>query len=231
MLTRAAIYLDSNAGAPLKPSAQEALLLFLQGSGGLIANPSSTHSHGRQARRAFAEARAQVARSLRTSPEQIVFTSSGTESNQIAIRSVLESKISRGERPHWITTQADHDSSHQMVSWLRDRGGNVSFLPISSEGMPQIDLLPGLLQSDTALISLTWVNNETGVIADVHRLAEMTRARGIPLHIDGAQAWGKLPIDLDRLGAQFVTFSGHKIGGLAGTGVLFLGKGVELKTY
>ncbi len=226
MLARTAIYLDSNAGAPLKPSALEALLPFLKESV-FIPNPSSIHSHGRQAKRALAEARERIALSLgqKTDPEQLVFTSSGTEANQLAIRSVLEPKLIKGERPHWITTPVEHDSNLQMVAWLERRGGSVSYLPLNSNGIPQVAALESLRRPETALVSSVWVNNETGVMTPVAQLAELTRSLSLPLHLDGAQAWGKLPIDLDGLNAQFVTFSGHKIGGLAGTGILWLGKG------
>ena len=230
MSEKAAIYLDANAGAPLKSCVVEALLSFLKSTPALIPNPSSIHIQGRKAKRALAEARERVARSLgpKVDPEQLVFTSSGSEANQMAIRSALETLLKKGSKPHWITTPVEHDSNRQMVSWVESQGGSVSFLPVDQHGLPQVMSLPELIRSDTALISALWVNNETGAITDVAKLAEISTTHGIPLHIDGAQAWGKLPIDLHQLKAQWVTFSGHKIGALAGAGVLWVGRGTPV---
>ncbi len=227
MLVRSGIYLDSNAGAPLRLEVTEALLPFLKGNGGIIANPSSIHSHGRIAKRAMAEAREQIVRSLgeRIDPEQFLFTSSGTEANQLSVRSVLESHLILHKKPHWITTAVEHDSNRQMVSWLEQHGGSVTLLPVSPEGIPQVENLASLMRPETALVSVLWVNNETGVITPIQKFSELTQLKGIPLHVDAAQAWGKLPIDLETLGAQWVTFSGHKIGGIAGTGGLWLAPG------
>jgi cysteine desulfurase len=227
MLAKAGIYLDSNAGAPLKPAAREVLLSRLRDSSVFIPNPSSIHSHGRSAKRALAEARERIALSLgsQIDPEQLVFTSSGTEANQLAIRSILETRLTQGQFPHWITTPVEHDSNRQLISWLETRGGSVSILPVDSEGRPLAEALEKMVRPETALVSVVWVNNETGVISDIPKIVMQTRKLGIPLHVDGAQAWGKIPIHLDQLGAQFVTFSGHKIGGLAGTGVLWLARG------
>lgn len=221
------LYLDSNAGAPLQPAVAEALRSFFESPASLIPNSSSIHAHGRQAKRWLAEARDRVAFSLggpRVDPEQVIFTSSGTEANQLAVRSVFQPLFNLGQKPHWITTPVEHDSNRQMVSWLEGQGGQVSFLPVNSRGEPQVDALEGLLRPETALVSVLWVNNETGVITDVKDLILRLR-RTIPLHLDAAQAWGKLPINVTELGAQFVTGSGHKIGGLAGSGFLWLARG------
>jgi cysteine desulfurase len=228
MPARAAIYLDANAGAPLKP---EALAAVRQLTSDLLPNPSSVHAHGRRAKRFLAEARERIALSLgsRTDPEQLVLASSGTEANQLAIRSALSPRIRAGQAPHWITTAVEHDSVRQMTDWLTARGGSVDVLGVDPDGRLDLDALASLIRPETALISAMWVNNETGVITDVARLAEIVRtARAsnpeLKLHIDAAQAWGKLPIDLETLGANYVAFSGHKIGGLAGTGVLHLAR-------
>jgi cysteine desulfurase len=108
-----------------------------------------------------------------------------------------------------------------MISWFEQRGGRVNYLPLDSTGAPQVAALESLLQPETALISVLWINNETGVIADVGSLAQVAKARNIPLHLDAAQAWGKVKVDLLALGADWVTFSGHKIGAFAGIGLLW----------
>lgn len=190
------IYLDSNAGAPLRQSVVEALSpFFSKGAIGVtgpsLPNASSIHAHGRIAKRLLAEARENVARSLGKSidPEQIVFTSSGTEANQLAIRSVLENRLKSTAQAHWITTPVEHDSNRQMEAWFKERGGSVSYLPVDENGNPQIQAWPDLVRPDTVLTSLVWVNNETGVISDVRALSRLTQERAIPLHIDAAQAW------------------------------------------
>jgi cysteine desulfurase len=192
----------------------------------LLSNPSSIHAFGREAKKLLNDAREKVARSfgVSTSSDQITFTSSGTEASQLAIRSVLEPAFACGEKPHWITTPVEHDATLRMVEWTKERGGSVSFLPVDSNGSPDVQAMPQLVTPSTRLVSAIWVNNETGVISDVATLSEQAAQAKIPLHLDGAQAWGKLEFDLPKLGATFVSFSGHKIGALSGTGVLWRAK-------
>jgi cysteine desulfurase len=222
-----ATYLDSNAGAPLHPSAALAISRVL--AVGLVPNPSSIHAHGRIAKRYVAEARERIALSLGsgTDPEQIVFTSSGSEANQLAIRGVLEPRLARGERPHWITTPVEHDSVRSMAKWLEERGGSVSYLPVDAAGAPVATAIAQLVRPETALVSGVWVNNETGVISDVRAFARACSDARVPLHLDAAQAWGKLPVDVDVSGASLVTFSGHKVGAPAGVGVVWLARGTR----
>lgn len=158
-------------------------------------------------------------------PDEVVFTSSGTEASQAAIRFVLEPALAAGERPHLVLTDGEHDASYAMAQWLESRGGTVSWLPLGRDGAPRVDALEGLLRPESRLVSSIWVNNETGVITDVPGLARLLGPRGIPLHLDGAQAWGKIDLDLARSGAALASFSGHKIGGLAGTGAMWVGPG------
>lgn len=232
MPAKVASYLDANAGAFLCPDVAEALLPFLGVRSSLVPNPSSIHSHGRTAKRALAEAREAIASSLDADPEQLVLTSSGTEANQLVIRSVLEANLAQGGRPHWITTPVEHDSVLQMVSWFEKAGGSVSYLPVDTNGAPEVSRLRELFRSEkdqashrTVLVSAVWVNNETGVVTDVAALSALTRECGVPLHLDGAQAWGKLSFSVKTLGAQFLTFSAHKIGGLAGSGGVWISSG------
>jgi cysteine desulfurase len=229
MPARPAIYLDSNAGAPLSPRVKDALLPFLELSSAHThahpTNPSSIHQHGRSAREVLSRAREQVAKSLKAEADQIVFTSSGSEANQAAIRAVLEPLLIAGKKPHWITSPVEHDCVLQMTSWLRDRGGTISTLSLDQNGAIDVSSFAKLVRPETALVSALWVNNETGVISDIESLAREAAQSSIPLHVDAAQAWGKIPVALsksDAVGmADFVCFSGHKIGALAGTGVLW----------
>ena len=140
MSARAAIYLDANATAPLSQAAREAIRKLTDD---LIPNPSSVHAHGRVGKRVLAEARERIALSLgsRTDPEQLVLTSSGSESNQLAVRSALEPAFARGEKPHWITTRVEHDSVRQLVPWVRARGGSVTELEVDSDGSLELGRL------------------------------------------------------------------------------------------
>jgi cysteine desulfurase len=221
MSKKSLIYLDANASAPLAPSAKESIFTFLNESNLLLANPSSIHTSGRRAKKAIRKARECIAENLHEiNEENLFFTSSGTESNQWIIRSVLE-KSFQNKQPHWITTPIEHDSTLQMVRWFEDRGGIVSYIPVDSNGILNFEELHDLIQAKTALVSAIWVQNETGVINDIERLSSMTQSYGLPLHVDAIQAWGKIPIDLKQTQAQYMSFSSHKIGGLAGTGVIW----------
>jgi cysteine desulfurase len=233
---RDAIYLDANAGVLVHPRVGEALRAILQDEI-FGANPSSVHVHGRKAKHLVLEARDRVARSLGalTNPDSLVFTSSGTEANQLVIRSVfepiLEAQINAKTRAHWITTPVEHDCNLQMIDWLKDRGGEVSLLPVDANGTPDVSKLSSLLRPETALVSAIWVSNETGVISPAVELARECLKASVPLHLDGAQAWGKIPVNLDELAKQGLTyaaFAPHKIGGLAGTGVLWSKKGARI---
>lgn len=235
------IYLDSNAASKLKPDVRQALAQALdaanfsnlsplemkEGRGGthslLLPNPSSSHQFGQKSKKALIQARNQVARSLgvTVSPEEVYFTSSGTEASQTAIRSALESALLRGEKVHWITTQLEHEATHVMARWIEERGGSTDYLPADSTGAPRTDLLSEMIRPETRLVSSIWVNNETGVITDIASLSRQLRHTSISLHLDGAQAWGKTFFDLHETQAQWVSFSGQKIGALAGTGVLW----------
>lgn len=228
MSPRSATYLDSNAGAPLGPEVREALARAL--SRDLIPNPSSIHAFGREAKKLLNDAREKVARSFNSLSftDQITFTSSGTEASQLAIRSMLEPAFLRGEKPHWITTPVEHDATLRMIDWTKERGGSVSLLPVDSSGRPDAQALSELVTPNTRFVSAIWVNNETGVISDVEALSTQAAQAEIPLHLDGAQAWGKIPVDFTKSGApSWVSFSGYKIGALSGTGVLWQSKSLK----
>ena len=232
------LFLDFNSGAPLCYQAKEVLFSFLNSQSSFYSktdsqfpsNPSSIHSFGRKAKRHFAQARENIAASLgnKVDPEQLIFTSCGSEANQLAIRSYLEPAFAKHKHPQWITTEVEHDSVMQMVKWFEDKGGKVIYLPIDQDGAPIIDALDDLYCEQTALVSCVWVNNETGVITDVNKLSQKVKSLGGVLHLDGAQAWGKIPFCLNEIDASLVTFTGHKIGALSGTGVLWVNKGVKV---
>jgi cysteine desulfurase len=216
---------------PLHESAAKAIRDLL--SRGFLGNPSSIHSTGRKAKADLSRARRQVAKSLgpNTDPERIVFTSSGSEANQMVCR-LVSGNNRQSSGVEWITTPVEHHSVIDMAKWFKARGGSIRYLSVDTDGKPSVDDLDMLICDETALVSLIWVNNETGVISDVNKASKIIEAanldrakRNLPeikLCIDAAQAWGKLPIDVETLGAHFVTLSAHKIGAPAGTGVIWI---------
>ena len=235
MPAKSAIFLDANAGLPLHPRARQALIAALEESGGEFPfNPASPHSLGQRSRAQFERSRALVLSSL-VSEElskksssgragAFVFTGSGTEANQWVIRSILESPVCDH---HWVTSAAEHDSILQMIPWARARGIHVTILPLQADGQPCFETFQKALDEPCkpTLISLLWVNNETGVVLSRPVLGDWIKAAHsaqAAVHLDGAQAWGKFKLELDRLGADFVTFSGHKIGGMAGSGGVWI---------
>jgi cysteine desulfurase len=225
MQIRDAIYLDVNAGALLHPEVIKALSspdLLLGG------NPSSIHAHGRKAKNLINDARSRIAQSLglysREASRSVFFTSSGSEANQLAIKSIFVPFIQQKKKIHWITTKVEHSCNLKMVEWVEGFGGEVSFLPVDSQGRANVSALASLVRPETALVSLIWVNNETGVINDIETFAHECLKLKLPLHLDGAQAWGKIPVELEKLsaiGVSFAAFAAHKIGGLSGNGVLW----------
>jgi cysteine desulfurase len=225
-----ATYLDVNAGALVHPKVAQGLLSLLQDNL-LGSNPSSIHALGRRSHRLIVEAKKKVALSLGAAETSLTFTSSGTEANQLAIRSILESQIRLKMKAHWITTPVEHDCNLSMIEWFKGLGGEVSFLPVDAQGSPIVSELRSILKPETALVSVIWVNNETGVVTDVEALSAVCKQAGVPLHLDGAQAWGKITVDLNRLSEQGVTyacFASHKIGAPSGTGVLWKKKEAPL---
>jgi cysteine desulfurase len=213
------IYLDHNATAPILPQVADAMARAYASGGG---NPASQHWAGRKARQALEDARESIAAILGASfgssqPDRLIFTSGGTESNNLALLG-----LARASPGHVIISSIEHPSIVEPAEELRRRGWIVDTLPVSSEGVVEVERLVEMLRDETQLVSLMYANNETGVLQPVRRAAELCAARGVPLHTDAVQAVGKLPVNFAILGATAFSVSAHKFHGPPGVGALLI---------
>ena len=212
------MYLDNAATTPVRREALEAMWPYLTGEFG---NPSSHHEVGERAAAALAAARAQVARVLGMRAGDVIFTSGGTEADNLAIKGItLAAILQRGKR-HLVTTPIEHEAILESAAFLtRVHGVEVTSLPVDRTGLVDLDAAAAALRDDTALVSIGYANNEIGTVQDIAALAALARARGIPFHTDAVQAAGWLPLDAAALGADALSIAGHKFGAPKGTGVL-----------
>lgn len=213
------IYLDYAATTPLDARVLEAMMPALRADG-LQANPASAHAPGFRARAAVERARAQVAELLGAEPSEIIFTSGATESNNLAIKGVLEFRGLR--QAHVVTSRIEHKCVLDTCRYLETQGARVTYLKPGADGSITPEQVLEALTPDTALVSLMWVNNEIGVRNDIERLAPLLRERGVLLHVDAAQASGRIAIDLARTPVDLLSVSAHKAYGPKGIGALFV---------
>jgi len=219
------IYFDNNATTQLDPLVLQVMVPFLESQYG---NPSSIYSFGRAAAKAVATAREQVAALLRCEPSEIVFTSCGTESDNSAVQSAL---LIDPDRKHLVTSKVEHSAIIKHAEALARRGYEVTWLDVDSTGMINLNELESAIREDTAIVSLMWANNETGVLFPIEEAAEICRSKGTLFHTDAVQAVGKIDIDLGRVPISLLSLSGHKLHAPKGVAALYVNRRTKFNPY
>ena len=219
------IYVDNNATTRVAPEVVEAMVPYLSDYYG---NPSSMHAFGGSVGSKLKAARSHVARLLGALPEEILFTSCGTESDSTAIHAALRS---HPDRKHIITTRVEHPAVKNLVEYLGKNGYRTTFVPVDRQGRLDLDTLYKSLSDDTAIVSIMWANNETGTIFPVEEIARKVRERGIVFHTDAVQAVGKIPINMADSAIDMLSLSGHKLHAPKGLGVLYIRKGTKFAPF
>ena len=219
------IYVDNNATTRVDPEVLDVMLPYLTEFYG---NPSSMHSFGGNVAHKIKEARATVASLINASPDEIVFTSCGTESDSTAIHAAISSVP---DKKHIITSRVEHPAVKNLFEHLSKKGFRVTFVPVDRKGNLDLDYLYNSLTDDTAIVSIMWANNETGMIFPVQEISQVIKNKGIVFHTDAVQAVGKLPIDVSKSEIDMLSISGHKIHAPKGIGALYVRKGTRFSPF
>lgn len=220
------IYMDNAATTMLKPQILSEMLPYFSE---IYGNPSSIHSHGREAKKGIDKARAQVAKAINALPEEILFTGGGTEGDNTAIIGAALANQKKGR--HLITSQVEHHAVLHTFESLEKQGFEVTYLPADEYGMISVRQLEEAIREDTTLVSIMLANNEVGTIMPVKEIGALTRAKKILFHTDAVQAIGQIPVDVKEINADLLTLTAHKFHGPKGVGALYIRKGVRIPPY
>jgi len=219
------VYLDNNATTQPAPEVVAEMLPYLTE---LYGNPSSVHRFGQQSRKAIDDARSRVASLLGSADAELLLTAGGTESVNTAIRGLL---AARAPRKRIVTSTVEHSATRELCQQLGKEGHTIVEIPVDRSGALDLDRLQSELSGDTALVSIMWANNETGVLFPIDRIAQMCKAANVPFHSDGTQAIGKIPVNVHDLGVDALSFASHKFHGPKGVGGLYIRRGLRIRPY
>lgn len=214
------VYLDNNATTMVDPLVVEAMQPFFSE---IYGNPNSLHKFGTASHPAISKAIDQVYTALNASDkDDIIFTSCATESNNWVLKSIFNDHIVNGEKNHIITTEVEHPSVYSACKALEEEGVKVTYLPVNSQGVVEPHVVKSFITDKTALVSVMWASNETGMINPIKEIGEICKEKGVLFHSDGVQAIGKIPVDLQDVHVDFVSMSAHKFHGPKGIGALYI---------
>jgi len=219
------IYVDNNATTQVAPEVLEEMLPYFHEYYG---NPSSMHKFGGMVEHKIVEARERLAKLLGASPDEIIFTSCGTESDSTAIRAAI---LSNPDKKHILTSRVEHPAIKNLFEYLSKNGYRATFVPVDRKGRLDVDYLYKNISEDTAIVSLMWANNESGVIFPIEEIGSVLKERGIVFHTDAVQAVGKIPMDLKNVDVDMLSLSGHKLHGPKGVGALYVRKGTKYSPF
>lgn len=217
------VYLDHSATTPVDQEVAALMMMYYTEKYG---NPSSVHSYGREAKQALEESRRQVAELLGSTPQEITFTSGGTEADNLAIIGTAEALHKKGK--HIITSAVEHHAVLETCEFLEKNGFELTIIPVDSEGMVSVEEVQKAIRPDTILISIMHANNEVGTIQPIAEIGKLAREHGITFHVDAVQSFGKIPINVKEMNVDLMTVSSHKIYGPKGVGALYVRKGIRI---